>query len=310
MTSKSVIVTCAITGGIHTPTMSPYLPISSEEIIKQSIDAFNSGASIIHLHARNEENGKPTSNPDTFLKFLPEIKQNTNAILNLSTGGSPGMTVEERLIPALITKPEMASLNMGSMNFGLYPLLKKYKNWKFPWEPKFLEMTKDFIFKNTFNDIETILLKLGKDCGTQFEFECYDISHLYNLAHFLDQGLIKPPFLIQTVFGLLGGIGADIENLFHMRRIAIKLFGEDHEWSVLAAGRYQIPFATTAVTLGGNVRVGLEDSLSIKKGTLAKNNAEQVTKICNILKEMSLSIATPDEVRKRLNLKGIKNVNF
>jgi uncharacterized protein (DUF849 family) len=310
MKIKPVILTCAITGGIHTPTMSPYLPITSEEITKHAIDAVEAGASIIHLHARNEENGKPTSTPDAFLKFLPKIKEKTNAILNLSTGGSPGMTVEERLMVALTVKPEMASLNMGSMNFCLYPLLDKYKKWKFPWEPKFLEMTKDFIFKNTFNDIETSLIKLGKECGTQFEFECYDVSHLYNLAYFVDHGFIKPPFLIQTIFGLLGGIGADMENLFHMRRIAIKLFGEDHEWSVLAAGRHQIPFATTSANMGGNVRVGLEDSLFIEKGKLAKNNAEQVTKIHNILKEMSFVIATPDEVRERLNLKGKNNVGF
>ena len=310
MKNKSVIVTCAITGGSHTPTMSEYLPVPTESIITQAIDAANAGASIIHLHARDSETGKPTSNPNEFMKFLPKIKESTNSILNISTGGSPGMTVDQRLEAALVAQPEMSSLNMGSMNYGLFPLLKKYEKWKHDWEPAFLKMTKDFIFKNTYADIETILNKLGDSCGTRFEFECYDVSHLYNLAHFVDQGIIKPPFFVQTIFGLLGGIGADVENLLHMRRMALKLFGDDHEWSVLAAGRYQMPFATKAAIMGGNVRVGLEDNLSLSKGVLAKSNAEQVKKIIHILDELSLTVATPDEVRKRLNLKGSKAVGF
>ncbi len=310
MSTKPVIITCAITGGIHTPTMSQYLPITPNEIANHAVDAANAGASIIHLHARDPENGKPTSDAATFMEFLPAIKERCDAVLNLSTGGSPGMSVEERLQAALLTKPEMASLNMGSMNFGLYPLLQKHTNWQYEWEPKFLEMTRDFIFKNTFKDIETILAKLGDDCGTRFEFECYDVSHLYNLAHFVDRGLIKPPFFVQTIFGLLGGIGADTENLAHMRRIALKLFGDDHEWSVLAAGRFQMPFATTAATMGGNVRVGLEDNLSISKGVLAKNNAEQVKKITQILQELSLDIATPSQARERLGLKGSDNTSI
>jgi len=310
MSSKPVIITCAVTGSIHTPTMSPHLPITPGEIVDAAVGAAEAGASIIHLHARDPENGKPTADTDTWLQFLPDIKQQTDAVINVSTGGSPGMTVEERLAAALQLKPEMASLNMGSMNFGLYPLLEKYQDWKHEWEPEFLGMTRDYIFRNTFADIEIILKKLGDGCGTRFEFECYDVGHLYNLAHFADRGLIKPPFLIQTVFGLLGGIGADADNLFHMRKIALKLFGEDHEWSVLAAGRNQMPFATIAGNLGGNVRVGLEDSLFISRGVLAETNAQQVAKIRRILEDLSLKIATPAEARTRLALKGASQVAF
>ncbi len=310
MSSKPVIITCAVTGSIHTPTMSPHLPITPGEIVDAAVGAAEAGASIIHLHARDPENGKPTADTDTWLQFLPDIKQQTDAVINVSTGGSPGMTVEERLAAALQLKPEMASLNMGSMNFGLYPLLEKYQDWKHEWEPEFLGMTRDYIFRNTFADIEIILKNLGDGCGTRFEFECYDVGHLYNLAHFADRGLIKPPFLIQTVFGLLGGIGADADNLFHMRKIALKLFGEDHEWSVLAAGRNQMPFATIAGNLGGNVRVGLEDSLFISRGVLAETNAQQVAKIRRILEDLSLKIATPAEARTRLALKGESQVAF
>jgi uncharacterized protein (DUF849 family) len=241
MSNKPVIISCAVTGSIHTPTMTPYLPITPEEIATQAIGAAEAGAAILHLHARNPENGRPTPSPDVFMEFLPKITEQTDAVINISTGGGPGMTVDERIEAAVYVSPEMASLNMGSMNFGLFPLLDKYKEWKYPWEPEFLEMTRDFIFRNTFKDIETILHKLGEGCGTRFEFECYDVGHLYNLAHFVDRGLIKPPFFIQTIFGILGGIGADEENLMHMRRMAVKLFGEDHEWSVLAAGRFKNP---------------------------------------------------------------------
>ena len=310
MRQKPVIITCAVTGSIHTPTMSPYLPITPQEIAEQGIAAANAGAAILHLHARDPENGRPTPNPDVFHQFLPVISEATDAVINISTGGGPGMTVDERIAAAMSAKPEMASLNMGSMNFGLYPLLDKYKQWKYPWEPAFLEMTRDFIFRNTFKDIETILQKLGEGCGTRFEFECYDVGHLYNLAHFVDRGLIKPPFFVQTIFGLLGGIGADEENLMHMRRIALKLFGEEHEWSVLAAGRFQMPYVTKAGTMGGNVRVGLEDSLYLGKGQLAENNAQQVTKIRTILESLSLKIATPDQARQRLALKGKSEVGF
>ena len=310
MSTKPVIISCAVTGSIHTPTMSPYLPVTPNEIATQAIDAAEAGAAILHLHARNPENGRPTPDPAVFMEFLPKIRDNSNAVINISTGGGPGMTVDERIEAALHVSPEMASLNMGSMNFGLYPLLDKYPEWKYEWEPQFLEMTRDFIFRNTFKDIETILNKLGKGCGTRFEFECYDVGHLYNLAHLVDRGLIKPPFFIQTIFGILAGIGADEENLMHMRRMALKLFGEDHEWSVLAAGRFQMPYTTKAGTMGGNVRVGLEDSLYLGKGQLAETNAQQVTNIRRILEDLSLTIATPDEARQRLALKGAENIGF
>ncbi len=310
MSTKPVIITCAVTGSIHTPTMSDHLPITPGEIASQAIDAAHAGAAILHLHARDPGNGRPTPDPAVFMQFLPKIKSETDAVINISTGGGPGMTVDERIAAALHASPEMASLNMGSMNFGLYPLLAKYPEWRHDWEPKFLEMTRDFIFRNTFKDIETILEKLGEGCGTRFEFECYDVGHLYNLAHFLDRGLVKPPLFVQTIFGILGGIGADEENLIHMRRMALKLFGEDHEWSVLAAGRFQMPYVTRAGISGGNVRVGLEDSLYLRKGQMAENNAQQVSKIRRILEDLSLTIATPDEARQRLALKGGDQVGF
>ncbi|MEM8686626.1 MAG: 3-keto-5-aminohexanoate cleavage protein [Pseudomonadota bacterium] len=307
---KSVIITCAATGGIHTPTMSPYLPITPQEIATAAIEAAEAGASIIHLHARDPETGKPDPRPETFMQFLPVIKQSTNAVVNISTGGGLGMTIDERLAAATTAKPEMASLNMGSMNFGIFPLLEKYSEWQHDWEPEFLEMTKDFIFPNTFKSIEYVLRELGETHGTKFEFECYDLGHLYNLAWFVDKGLVKPPFFIQMIYGILGGVGADMDNLMHMHTIAQKLFGDSYEWSVLAAGRNQMPFATQAGMLGGNVRVGLEDSLYIGKGELAKSNAEQVTKIKRILEDLSYTIATPDEARERLALKGGDMVGF
>ena len=302
--SKPVIITCAPTGGIHTPTMSDHLPITPNDITAASIGAAEAGASIIHLHARNPEDGRPDPDPDLFMQFLPRIKQVTGAVLNVSTGGGLGMTREERLRAAIKASPEMASLNMGSINFGLFPMLDKYKEWKHDWEPEFLGMTKDFIFRNTFADIEYALRELGDGHGTRFEFECYDLGHLYNLAWVVDQGWVKPPFFLQMVFGVLGGVGADLDNMMHMHTIAQKLFGSDYEWSVLAAGRHQMMFTTQAAMLGGNVRVGLEDSLYIGPGKLATSNAEQVTKIRTIIEELGLTVATPDEARARLGLKG------
>ena len=285
---KPVIITCAPTGGIHTPTMSPHLPITPEDITKASIEAAEAGASVIHLHARDPETGKPDPSAETFMQFLPRIKQSTDAVINVSTGGGLGMTREERLRAALQASPEMASLNVGSLNFGIFPMLEKYDNWKHDWEPAFLEMTRDFIFRNTFTDIEFILKELGEGHGTRFEFECYDLGHLYNLAYFVDKGLVKPPFFVQMVFGVLGGVGADPDNLMHMHTIANKLFGDEYEWSVLAAGRHQMPFATQAAMLGGNLRVGLEDSLFIGKGELATSNAQQVTRIRSIIENLGL----------------------
>ncbi len=308
--AKSVIITCAVTGGIHTPTMSPHLPITPQEIAREAIAAAEAGASIIHLHARDPETGKPDPRPETFMQFLPIIKQSSDAVVNVSTGGGRGMTIDERLAAAMRAKPEMASLNMGSMNFGIFPLLDKFSGWKHDWEPAFLEMTKDFIFPNTFKSIEYILRELGETHGTRFEFECYDLGHLYNLAYFVDAGLVKPPFFIQMIFGILGGVGADPDNLMHMHTIAQRLFGDAYEWSVLAAGRHQMPFATQAAILGGNLRVGLEDSLYIAKGELAKSNADQVAKIRRILEDLSLTVASPAEARARLALKGGDLVGF
>jgi uncharacterized protein (DUF849 family) len=307
---SKVIITCAVTGSIHTPTMSDYLPITPDEVAQGAIEAAEAGASILHLHARDPKDGKPTPDPAVFMQFLPRIKQSSDAVINITTGGGHNMTVQERLAAPLRAKPEMCSLNMGSMNFGLYPAAEKFKTWKYDWEPAYLEATRDFIFRNTFKDIEFILKELGEGCGTRFEFECYDIGHLYNLAHFLDRKLVKPPLFVQTIFGVLGGIGADPENLAHMRRIADKLFGDQYAWSILAAGRHQMPMITMGAIMGGNVRVGLEDSLYVGKGQLAKSNAEQVRRIRTILENLSLEIATPTEARSLLKLKGGDQVAF
>ena len=310
LAAQKVIITCAVTGSIHTPTMSAHLPITPKQIADDAVAAAEAGAAILHLHARDPRDGKPTPAPAVFHQFLPEIKQRTNAVINITTGGAQGMTIEQRLEGPLAMKPEMCSLNMGSMNFGLYPALEKISDWQHPWEAAYLEASREGIFRNTFKDIETIAAQLGDGCGTRFEFECYDVGHLYNLAHFLDRGLVKPPLFVQTIFGILGGIGADIENLAHMRRIATKLFGDRYEWSILAAGRFQTRFVTTGAIMGGNVRVGLEDSLYLSRGVMAKSNGEQVAKIRHLLEELSLEIAGPDEVRKRLGLKGVADVGF
>ncbi len=308
---KPVIITCAVTGGIHTPSMSPHLPVTPSEIATASIEAAEAGASIIHLHARDPKTGKPDHKPETFKQFLQIIKQSSDAVVNISTGGGLGMTIDERLKAAISASPEMASLNMGSMNFGIFPMLEKYTEFKHDWEKPFLEMTRDFIFPNTFATIEHALINLGEKHNTRFEFECYDLGHLYNVKYFVDKGLIKPPFFIQMVMGILGGAGADLENLIHMHKIADRLFGsENYEWSVLAAGRHQMPFATQSAMLGGNLRVGLEDSLYIGKGELAKSNAEQVERIRTIIENLGHTVATPDEARERLNLKGRDRVAF
>lgn len=308
---KPVIITCAVTGGIHTPTMSPHLPVTPDQIATASIEAAEAGASIIHLHARDPETGKPDPRPETFNQFLPRIKQSTDAVVNVSTGAGLGMTMDERLLAATTASPEMASLNMGSMNFGIFPLLEKHKEWQHPWEPEFLGMTKDFIFPNTFATIEYALKNLGEAHGTKFEFECYDLGHLYNLAWFVDKGLVKPPFFVQMVFGILGGMGSDLENMMFLHKTADRLFGaENYEWSVLAAGKAQMPFATQSAMLGGNLRVGLEDSLYIGKGELATSNAQQVTRIRTIIENLGLSVATPTEARERLGLKGGDAVGF
>ncbi len=308
--TQKVIITCAVTGSIHTPTMTPHLPITPQQIADESIAASKAGAAIIHLHARDPKDGRPTPDPKVFMEFLPAIKENCDSVINITTGGGHNMTVQERLAAPLLCKPEMCSFNMGSMNFGLYPNLNKYKKFKYEWEPQYLEASRDFIFRNTFKDMEFVLKELGEGCGTRFEFECYDIGHLYNLAHLVDRGLVKPPMFVQSIFGILGGIGADVENVAHMKRIADKLFGDSYYWSILGAGRHQMGLLTVGAQMGANVRVGLEDSLYIGKGQLARSNAEQVAKIRRILDELSLSIATPDEARKMLGLKGADAVAF
>jgi uncharacterized protein (DUF849 family) len=304
-----VIITCAVTGAIHTPTMSPHLPITPEEIAEAAIGAVKAGAAIVHLHARNPKDGSPTQDPAMFMQFLPKIKSACDGVINLTTGGAPTMTVEERLQPALKLKPEVASLNMGSMNFGLYEMLGRYKEFKYDWEKPYLAGSDERIFKNTFRDIAHILQSCA-DNDTRFEVECYDIGHLYTCAHFLERRLIKPPLFIQSVFGIRGGIGNHPEDVIHMKRTADRLFGDAYYWSVLGAGRGQMRIAAQAAVMGGNVRVGLEDSLWIGRGQLAKSNAEQVGKARRILEELGLAVATPDDARQMLKLKGGRNVGF
>ena len=309
MAERKVIITCAVTGAIHTPTMSPHLPITPAEIADGAIGAAKAGAAIVHLHARMPADGKPTQDPEMFKQFLPKIKAATDVVINITTGGAPTMSVEERLQPALKLKPEVASLNMGSMNFGLYEMIPRYKEWKHEWELPYLAGSDERIFKNTFKDIAFILQSCsGND--TRFEIECYDIGHLYTASHFLDRGLVKPPLFIQSVFGIRGGIGPHPEDVLHMKRTADRLFGDQYQWSVLGGGRNQMYIATQSAVMGGNVRVGLEDSLWIGKGQLAKSNAEQVSKIRRILEELGLQVATPDEARQILKLKGKNNVSF
>jgi uncharacterized protein (DUF849 family) len=307
---NKVIITCAITGSIHTPSMSPHLPVTPDQIAESAIGAAEAGAAIVHLHARNPETGRPDQSPDAFMRFVPRIKQRTNVVINLTSGGAPTMRVEERAMPAATLKPEVASLNMGSMNFALYPMLGRYKEFKHDWEQPYLEATRDLIFRNTFKDIEYVL-RTCQDNATRFEFECYDVGHLYNLAHFLERKLVKPPLFVQTVFGILGGIGTHPEDVMHMRRTADRLLGrENYRWSVLGAGRSQMQIAAQAAAMGGNVRVGLEDSLWIGPGKLAETNAQQVTNVRQIIEGLGLEAATPDEAREILGLKGGDKVNF
>lgn len=307
--NRKVIITCAPTGAIHTPSMSPYLPVTADQIAEAAIAAAEAGAAILHLHARDPVDGRPSQDPELFVPFLAQIKARTDAVVNITTGGSPHMTVEDRMRPAMRFKPEVASLNMGSMNFGLFPMLDRFQNFAHEWERQHLENSRDLIFKNTYKDIETILRK-GTDNGTRFEFECYDISHLYNLAHFLDRGLVSGPLFVQSVFGILGGIGPHPEDLMHMRRTADRLFGDQYQWSILGAGKNQIALASIGAAMGSNVRVGLEDSLWIGPGQLAKSSAEQVRRIRTVLEALNLEIATPSEARQMLALKGAAGVAF
>ncbi len=307
--NRKVIITCAVTGAIHTPSMSPYLPVTSDEIIEAAVGAAEAGAALVHVHARNPVTGQPDQSPEAFEPFLKVIKQRSNCVINITTGGAPTMGVAERLGPCAHFKPEVASLNMGSMNFGLYPMLARFKEFKHDWEKPYLEGSKDRIFKNTFQDIENILTTCAEN-GTRFEIECYDIGHLYTLAHFVDRGLVKPPFFVQSVFGILGGIGPHPEDVIHMKRTADRLFGDQYQWSVLGAGRHQLPIAAMAVSMGGNLRVGLEDSLWLGPGQFAKSNADQVRAARMIIEGLGLEVATPDEAREVLELKGADKVNF
>lgn len=307
--SPKVIITCAVTGSIHTPSMSPHLPITPQQIADEAVAAAEAGAAMVHLHARDPKTGQPDQTPERFAQFLPDIKARTDAIINLTTGGGLGMTLEQRLAPALWAKPEVASMNMGSLNFNIVGAGERISQFKHEWEKPYLEMTRDFILSNTFSQIERGLRSMS-DNGTRFEFECYDVGHLYNLAHFVDRGLAKPPFFLQCIFGILGGIGADHDNLMHMRLIADRLFGDDYYLSVLAAGRHQMSFVTASALLGGNVRVGLEDSLYLGRGQLAASNAQQVSKIRGILEALSLEIASPAEARAMIQTKGRDQVAF
>ncbi len=306
---RKVMITCAVTGAIHTPSMSPFLPITAEEIGEAAIAAAEAGAALVHVHARDPKDGRPDQSPAAFEPFLKEIKRRTDAVINITTGGAPTMSVEERLRPCAHFKPEVASLNMGSMNFGLFPMLERFKEFKHDWERPYLAGSDDRIFRNTFRDIENILTTCAAN-ETRFEIECYDIGHLYTLRHFADRGLVKPPFFIQSVFGILGGIGPHPEDVMQMKRTADRLFGTDYQWSVLGAGRNQLPIAAMSVALGGNVRVGLEDSLWIGPGQLAQSNAEQVRAARTLIERLGCEVATPDEARRMLHLKGADRVNF
>ena len=307
--SRKIIITCAVTGSIHTPSMSPHLPITASEIAEAALGAREAGASIVHLHARDPETGAPDQSPEAYEPFLKVIKQRSDVVVNITTGGAPSMTVEERLRPAAVFKPEIASLNMGSMNFGFFPILDKMTEFQHDWEEPYIEGSRSRVFRNTFADIEGILTTCaGND--TRFEIECYDIGHLYTLQHFVRRGLVKPPFFVQSVFGILGGIGAHPEDVQHMRRTADRLFGEDYRWSVLGAGRHQMPMAMHSLLLGGHLRVGLEDSLYAKRGQLALSNAEQVTLAREMVEHMGFEVATPDEAREILALKGGDKVDF
>jgi uncharacterized protein (DUF849 family) len=304
LNSEKIIITCAITGAIHTPTMSPYLPITPDQITEQAVEAAEAGAAILHLHARNPEDGRPTPSAEIYKQFLPRIKQRTDAVINITTGGGPGMSMDDRLEGPNWAQPEMTSLNMGTLNFGIFGLAAKDRVWQHEWEKPFLEGSRQGFQSNTFEQIEHVIRTLGHGYGTRFEYECYDIGHLYTLAHFADRGLIEPPFLIQGIFGILGGIGADLDHLMHMRTTADRLFGDRYRLSSFGVGRDQMKFLTLSAMLGGNVRVGLEDSLYIGRGTLAKSNAEQVRKIRTILEALGMEIATPAEAREMLQLKG------
>jgi uncharacterized protein (DUF849 family) len=308
--ARSVIVTCAVTGSIHTPSQSPYLPLTPAQIVEESVAAAEAGAAVLHLHARDPDDGRPTADPEVFMQFLPQIRRRCNAIINITTGGGPGMTLEERLEAPERVSPEMTSLNLGTMNFAGFMALEKLPTLQHQWEEDYRKIARTHVFRNTFEDIDTVMHRLGEGHGVRFEFECYDVGQLYNLAIALERRRYSPPLFIQFVLGIPGGIASEADHLLHLVRTAQRLFGMDLEWSVLSAGRHQMAMCTHAALLGGNVRVGLEDSLYLARGELARSNGDQVAKICRILRELSLDIATPEEARARLKLKGVDKVRL
>jgi uncharacterized protein (DUF849 family) len=308
---RKVIISCAITGSVHTPSMSEFLAANPEQIAQQAIDAARAGAAILHLHARSPVDGSPTPDPAVFEQFVPKIAAQTDAIINITTGGSSRMTLDDRLAYPLVAKPELCSLNMGSMNFAFHKAGGGIAEWKHPWEQGHIKGSEDVIFRNTFADIRSIIERLGEAHGTRFEFECYDVGHICTLAYFVNEGLLKAPLFLQCCLGIMGGLNTDPENLFLMRSTADRLLGRDnYEFSVLGAGRHQTSLVTMGAIMGGHVRVGLEDNLYLGRGQLAPSCAAQVLKIRLILEELSLEIATPAEAREILETKGADKVGF
>jgi len=307
--SRKIIINCAITGAIHVPSLSPYLPITPEQIAVEAVAAAEAGAATVHLHARDPENGSPDMDPELFRAFCREIHEQSDTVICITTGGAPTMTPEERMVAVRALKPELASINMGSINFGLFPMMDRIKEYKYDWEKSYLESSRDLVFKNTFYDQERIF-KIMDGCGTKPELECYDVGHLYNTAYWADLGVIRPPFWIQLILGIRGAVQPSVENLVFMKNTADRLFGDDYIFSVLATGRHEINLGTVGVVMGGCVRVGLEDNLYVSKGELAKSNVDLVAKIRRIITELSFDIAGPDEARQMLGLKGKDQTNF
>jgi uncharacterized protein (DUF849 family) len=303
--ARKVIVTCAITGSGHTPTMSPHLPVTPDQIVEESLAAAEAGAAVVHLHARDPRDGRPTPEASIFLEYVRRIKQASDVVISLSSGGGTGMSVEQRLAGVLAARPELCTLNMGSMNYGGFPMIDRYRGrFEHDWEEPYLASTRTEPFLSTYADIEHMLTVIGPETGARFEFEAYDVGHLYTLAYFLDRGLVKPPIFLQTIFGTMGGIGPEVDHIAHMKRTADRLLGDAFEWSLLGAGRYQFEVVTAGAIMGAHVRVGLEDNLYIGRGELARSNADQVRKIRSILEALSYELATPDEARAKLALKG------
>lgn len=307
--SNKVIVSCAVTGSINVPSQSPHLPITPEQIIENCLGAAKAGAGSLHVHVRDPQTGQPTMDLDLFKEVCQEVHSKSDAVINITTGGAPTMTPEERMVGVKKFRPELASINMGSFNFGLFPIMDKIPEYKFDWEEDYLERSKDNIFKNTFYDQERIF-KIMEDNGTKPEMECYDVGHLYNTAYWADKGVLKPPFWLQLIMGIMGAIQPSVDNLVHMKNTADKLFGKDYIWSTLAAGRFEYNLCTTGVIMGGHARIGMEDNLYLGKGQLAKNNGEMVEKMVQIIRLLDHEPTTPQETREMLKLKGKEGAGF